>query len=123
MKFDARDHRAFFNDLAEEGFHFFSRRNAKCADFYPNAFPSYPEFAISDIKDGDIIVIRAFFSTSKAVMPSIESGHIDLEVEYVYRDTEIVLGNILTELPAAFALSRGTSIEVNLDEVLSVRRR
>ena len=123
MKFDASDHKAFFNDLTEEGFHIFSRRYAKCGGFYPNAFPSYPELDISDIKDGDTITIRAFFPTSKTAMPKVDSGHIDLEVEYVDHDAKIVFGNILTELPAAFALSKGTTVELNLDEVLSVQNR
>ncbi len=123
MKFDAHDHKEFFNDLTEDGFHVFSRQHAKSAGFYPNAFPSYPELDISDIKDGDTITIRAFFPTSKTAMPQIDSGHIDLEVEYVDHDAKTVFGNILTELPATFALSKGTTIEVNLDEVLFVQDR
>ncbi len=123
MKFDANDHKAFFNDLTDEGFHIFSRQHAQSAGFYPNAFPWYPELDISDIKDGDTITIRAFFPTSKTAIPTIDSGHIDLKVEYVDRDAKTVFGNILTELPTAFALSKGTTIEVNLDEVLSVQDR
>jgi len=123
MRFDSRDHKAFFDDLTEEGFHIFSRRHAKCLGFYPNAFPSYPELDISDIKEGDTITIRAFFPTNKTTMPKIDSGHVDLEVEYVDRVAKIVFGNIQTELPVTFALSKGTTIEVTLDEVLSVHGR
>ena len=56
-------------------------------------------------------------------MPQIDGGHIDLEVEYVDHDAKSVLGNILTELPTAFALSKGTTLEVYIDEVLSVQDR
>jgi hypothetical protein len=123
MKFDAKDHKDFFNDLTEDRFHIFSRQHAKSTGFYPNSFPSYPELDITDIKDSDTITIRAFFSTSKTAMPKIDSGHIDLEVEYVDHDAKTVFGNIVTELPATFALSKGTTIEVNLDEVLFIQDR
>ena len=120
MRFRADDHEVFLNDIREEGFHIFSRQHAKSPGFYPNAFPSYPEISISDIKDGDTITIRAFFPLSKAAMPQIDSGHIDLEVECVDRDAKMLFGNILTELPDNFALAKGTTIELNLDEVLLV---
>ena len=123
MKFDANDHKAFFNDLTEDGFHVFSRQYAKDPGFYPNPFPSHPELDISDIEEGDTITIRAFFPTSKTAMPPIDSGHIDLEVEHVDHDAKKVFGNILTVLPATFALSKGNSIELNLDEVLFVKDR
>lgn len=118
MKFDAIKHKAFFGDLAENQFHIFSRQHAKNQGFYPNDFPSYHELDISDIEEGDTITIRVFFPTSKSAMSQIDSGHIDLEVEHVDQDAKTVFGNILTELPATFALSKGTTIEVELDEVL-----
>ena len=121
MRFDETDHKAFFNDLAEDGFHIFSRRHAKTASFYPNAFPPHPELNLSDIKEEHIITIRAFFSTDTTSMPRIDSGHIVLEVECVDHDDQKIFANILTELPEAFALSRGTSIELDIDEVLSVQ--
>ena len=121
MSFDATDHEAFFNDLTEDGFHIFSRRHAKTAGFYTNAFPPHPELNLSDIKEEDVITIRAFFSTSTAATPRIDSGQIVLEVECVDHDAQKVWANILTELPEAFALSRGTSIELDIDEVLSVQ--
>ncbi len=118
MEFDANAHKAFFDDLTEEGYHIFSRRCGKIQGFYPSSFPSYPELEISDLKEGDTITIRAFFPTSKTTKPKIESGHIDLEVEHVDHETKKVFGNILTKLPATFALSKGTSIELDLDEML-----
>jgi hypothetical protein len=121
MLFDANDHKEFFDDISKEGFHIFSRRHAKTSGFYPNEFPSYPEIKISKIKVGDAITIRAFFPTSKAAKPRIDSGYIDLEVEHLDRDAKTLFGNILTELPPTFALAKGTSIELDIDEVLFVR--
>lgn len=34
MKFDVNDHKAFFDDLTEDGFHIFSRQHAKSPGFY-----------------------------------------------------------------------------------------
>ena len=100
-----------------------TRQHAKSVRFYPTAFPSYPELDLSAINEGGTITIRAFFPTSKSATPIIDSGHIDLEVEYVDREAETIFANILTELPAVFALSKGTTIELNIDEVLSVHGR
>ena len=120
MVFDANDHKEFFHDVTENGFHIFSRRHASNAGFYPSALPAYPDLQIADINVGDTITIRAFFPASKAARPRIDSGHIALEVEYVDADRKNVWGNIITELPATFALAKGTSIELSLDEVLFV---
>ena len=121
MKFDANDHKAFFDDVLQNGFHIFSRHCADKPEFYPHAFPAYPELDVSDIHEGDKITIRAFFPMSRTAMPRIDSGLIDLEVEHVDRDAKTLFANILTELPATFALAKGTSIELYLDEVLSVQ--
>ena len=123
MKFDATDHKAFFDDLTENGFHIFSRHHAKTPGFYPNAFPSFPKLDIPDIKENDKIAIRVFFSMSKTAKPQIDSGHINLEVEHIDHDAKKVFGNILTELPATFTLAKGTTIELDLDEVLFVQDR
>lgn len=122
MIFDANRHEQFFSDLANEGFHIFSRSNAKITGHYPNAFPSFPELDIANIAEGDTVTVRAFFSTSKVAPSKIDSGHMDLEVEHVDRDTQTIFGNIVTKLPPGFALAAGTTIELSLDEVLSVRR-
>jgi len=122
MRFDAENHKEFFNDIIEEGFHIFSRQHARIPGFYPNSFPSYPELDSSDVEENYIITIRAFFATSKMSMPQIDSGQIDLEVEYVDRDTNTIFGNILTELPPTFTLSKGSTIELTIDEVLVVQR-
>ena len=46
----------------------------------------------------------------------VESGYIDLQVEFVGEDR--VLANILTDLPEEFALKTGESIEVFQEEIL-----
>ena len=123
MIFSENDHKEFFDDIAQQGFHIFGRRNAEVIGFYPNTFPEYPMLDISEIKDGDRITIRAFFPRSKSKRSHIDSGQIDLEVEYVDRKTKKVMGNILTELPSTFALSKNTTIELNLDEILYIQNR
>lgn len=123
MTFDSRDHQEFFDDIDENRFHIFSRRNAAKPGFYPNAFPAYPEIAIDDVRVGDCITVRAFFAVGRSKPPRIDSGEMTLEIESVDRDERLLLANILTELPESFALAKGTSIELDLDEVLIVHRR
>ena len=123
MKFDATDHKEFFHDLTENGMHIFSRKHANSPGFYHNAFPSFRDLDISEIKESDRITIRAFFPMSKTAQPQIDSGYIDLEVEWVDHNAKKVFGNILTQLPATFALSKGTTIELDLDEILFLQER
>jgi len=118
MEFSENDHKELFADITQEGFHIFNRRCAEIPGFYPNKFPSYPTLDISDIKEGDRITIRAFFAITKDIILQVDSGHIDLEVEHVDRNTQKISGNIVTELPSTFALSKNTSIEIDFDEVL-----
>jgi hypothetical protein len=122
MLFDAKNHEEFFDDIQQDGFHIFSRRHAQSAGYYPSAFPAYPHLQISDVHVGDQITVRVFFAANKAAMPRIDSGHLKLEVEFVDHDAKTLFGVILTELPAKFSLGRGTTIELDLDEVLSVQR-
>lgn len=119
MKFDAEDFKDFFTHLAENGYHIFSRELARRGGFYPNPFPSIPGLDVGDLKPNDKITIRVFFPVDKTPMPRVDSGYIDLEVEHVDPDTQKVFANILTELPKTFALSKGTTIELDLDEILT----
>ncbi|MEX0726325.1 MAG: hypothetical protein WD065_08655 [Planctomycetaceae bacterium] len=123
MKLDSRDHQEFFDDLDENRYHIFSRRNAAKPGFYPNAFPAHPEIAIEDVREGDLITVRAFFAVGRSKPPRIDSGEMTLEVEWVDRDERLLVANILTDLPQSFPLAKGTSIELDLDEVLIVHRR
>jgi hypothetical protein len=123
MPFNKDNHTDFSTDIVEEGFHIFSRENAKLKGFYPNQFPDYPEFDISKIKIDDRVTIRAFFFKTKSSSSPIDSGHIDLEVEFIDYETQVITANILTELPAHFALSAGTSIELSVDEILQLNNR
>jgi len=122
MTFDAREHKAFFEDLTDDGFHIFSREHAKTQGFYPNQFPEYPEVDLSGIKEGDRITIRAFFAMDKTATPRVDGGHVDLEVEHIDYDATTIFANILTDLPPTFALAKNTSIELAFDEVLSVQK-
>lgn len=123
MRFDATDHKEFFDDLNRDGFHIFSRTHARDKGFYPNVFPTDPEVDLSGIGIGDKVTVRAFFKKSKTAMSAIESGLLVLEVEYVDPEATHVFGNIVTELPPAFSLSKGTTIEVFAEEILSTSPR
>ena len=120
MKFGMDDHKAFMDDLNSEGYHIYGRRNAQDPTFYPNQFPHYPELQLVDIEERDLITIRAFFVDKQSALPRIDSGQINLEVEWVDHDEEKVWGNIVMDLPKHYALARGTSIELEIDEVLFI---
>jgi hypothetical protein len=80
-------------------------------------------FDPASLKEGTRITIRAFFAMDKTLTPRVDSGLIDLEVEFVDPQTKKLFANILTELPSSFPLARGTSIELDLDEVLTVQTK
>ena len=120
-KFDSRNHQSFFEDLKEDGYHVYARKNAIDPDFYPSKIPSHPEVSLSDIVEGSRIVVRVFFATGDPDLPTVDSGELDLVVELVEKETDVIWGDIATELPKEFALGRGTTIELVADEVLNVR--
>ena len=107
---------AFFSDIKEDGYHIYSLDNAKKPHFYPPELPDYPGVALKDLKEDDVITIRVFFGIGKAKNMRVESGYIDLQVEFV--DQNSVVGAILTALPDQFALKTGESIEVFEKEIL-----
>ena len=123
MSFSGNNHSDFSSEITEEGFHIFSRNSAKIKGFYPNQFPDYPEIDISKIKVNDRLTIRAFFFRTQSSSSPIDSGSVDLEVEFIDYETQIITANILTELPSHFALSKGTSIELSVDEILQLNNR
>jgi hypothetical protein len=107
----------FFSDIKEDGYHIYSLENAKTPNFYPPELPDYPGVALKDLEEDDIITIRVFFGIGKGKNMRVDGGHIDLRVEFV--DEDSVMGAIITELPAGFALSTGESIELFEEEILS----
>ncbi len=118
----AEGFRAFHEEVVAKGYHIFSWEHAAKPGFYPNDFPTTPEYNESDIQENDQIVIRVFFAVDELNPPTIESGKINLEVEWFDIETYTVFANILTELPSTFALAKNTTIEVELDEILHVER-
>lgn len=106
----------FFSDVKEDGYHIYNLKNAKKPNYYPPELPIYPGVALKDLKEDDVITIRAFFGIGKGKNMRVESGYIDLQVEFVGEDR--VLANILTDLPEEFALKTGESIEVFQEEIL-----
>ena len=106
----------FFSDIKEDGYHIYSLNNAKKPNYYPPELPDYPGVALKDLREDDVITIRAFLGIGKGKNMRVESGHIDLRVEFVEKDR--LMGAIITELSGKFVLSTGESIEVFPEEVL-----
>jgi hypothetical protein len=109
----------FYSDIERDGYHIYSRKNAKIKGFYPNEFPDYPNVSLGDLKVGGRITIRAFFPTGAGSTIRVDGGYIDLEVEHI--ETDHIFGVILTELPEEFALGTGDSLEIWEDEILYKR--
>ncbi len=106
----------FFKELRKDGYHIFSRKNAKKPDFYPKELPDYPAINIKNFKEDDRITIRVFFKIGSGRDMRVDGGYVDLEIELVEDDS--IMGVILTELPGKFALGTGDSIDVYADEIL-----
>ncbi len=106
----------FFQDIREDGYHIYNLNNAKKPKYYPPELPKYPGVALKDLKEEDIFTIRLFFGIGKGKNMRVESGYIDLQVEFV--DKNSVIGAILTELPDQFVLKTGESIEIFQEEIL-----
>jgi hypothetical protein len=106
----------FYSDIVEDGYHLFSLKKAKINGFYPSRFPDYPGVELNQLKVGDRITVRAFFPIDTGGHMQVDGGYIDLEIEHV--ESDHVFAVILTQLPEAFALDTGESIEVWEDEIL-----
>ena len=103
-------------EIEEDGYHIFSFKNAKIPGYYPNKFPGYPGVSISDLKIGDTITIRVFFKIGTGNNIHVDSGYIDLDVEFI--DGDVILAGINTLLPDKFPLKTGGSLEIFEDEIL-----
>jgi hypothetical protein len=106
----------FFSEIKEDGYHIYNLKNAKEPNYYPSELPQYPGVALKDLKEDEVITIRAFFGIGKGKNMRVESGYVDVQVEFI--DQNSVIGAILTELPDHFALKTGESIEVFEQEIL-----
>ena len=111
----------FEEDLKTDLYHLFSIKKAKQNGFYASEFPDYDLLSVDELSEGDRITIRAFFAVSLAPIYKVDSGLIDLEIEAI--DDERILANILTELPKSFPLSKGTSIELFIDEIIGLQKQ
>ena len=115
-------HKQFYSELDRVRYHILSRELVRKGNYYPNTFPETADVDIESIVVGDKITVRAFFSFESDGVYRIDSGMLTLSVEDVNVEEQTLFANILTELPPHFALSRGTSIEIKIDEVLSVKK-
>ena len=111
------DYSSFDSDLNNHSFHIYNKDKAKIKGFYPSKIPDdFHNLTISDINIDDIVTIRAYFLILKKPIYKIDSGKIDLQVECI--DNNTIFGNILTELPSNFPLAKGTTIELDINEIL-----
>lgn len=110
------DKSSFFGEIMEDGYHIFSRTNAKTPGYYPNQFPDYLGVKLCSLSESDRVTIRSLFRVYSRKDMKIDSGHIDLEVELI--EPEHIFGVILTELPKQFPLETGRSLKICEDEIL-----
>ena len=106
----------FQKEIEEEGYAIFSKAKSRRAGYYPNDFPEFEDIDIDDIEVDDMMTIRAFFKIGNGKEFRIHGGLIDVDIEAIEGNT--IWGNILTELPKAFPLQKGTTIELSVDQVL-----
>ncbi|WP_310601121.1 hypothetical protein [Desulfobulbus sp.] len=117
LKFPSQnDKLPFFKEIMKNGYHVFSRENAKVPDYYPSKFPDYPGVDLQHLNIGDVITIRVFFRIGTGEYVRADGGYLDLEVEHIEDDA--VFGVILTQLPKKFPLQTGSSLEIYPDEIL-----
>lgn len=106
----------FETDLENDSYHIFSRIKNKIPGFYPSKSSDYELMPIEALKPEDRITIQAFFAVAKQPFLQVDNGQIDLEIELIEDDT--IWSKIITELPDAFPLSKGTTIALSIDEIL-----
>ena len=106
----------FFDDIINDGYHIFSRVNAKKNNYYPNKFPDYPGARLKNLKPGDMITVRIFFRIGSGQNIRADGGYLDLRIEFINPDN--VIAKILTQLPEEFPLEKGESIEIFEEEIL-----
>jgi hypothetical protein len=106
----------FFKEVRQDGYHILDLNNLKIPNFYPKELPDYPGVNIEDLEIDDVITIRVFFKVGKDKDFRVDSGLIDLRIEFIEEDK--VLAAITTQLPKEFSLGTGDSIEVYEDEIL-----
>ncbi len=110
----------FFKDILNEGYHIFSLKNAKIPNYYPDEVPDDEAgVKINDLKVGDTITVRIFFRVEDdGEEIQAEGGYLDLMVEGITDNA--VSAVIFTQLPEAFVLGTGETIEVLEEEILGI---
>lgn len=113
----------FFEDLIKNKYHIYDFKNSDTPGFYPgelleiidNLSNFETEFKI---KIGDIYTVRAFFPISKPLENKVEfqSGYLDLKL--IMKESDIYIGEVMTELPPLFALKKGSKIKIKESSIL-----
>jgi hypothetical protein len=109
----------FFQEIRKEGYHVYNLENAEEPNYYPHELPDYPGVSLKDLKKDDIITIRVFFGVGSGEEMRVDSGYLDLRVEFI--DIDKVSALIITELPEEFVLSTGDSIDIFEEEILYIK--
>ena len=110
----------FFKDILNDGYHIFSLKNAKIPNYYPDEIPDDETgVKITDLKVGDSVIVRVFFRIDDVGEEiQAEGGYLDLMIEGI---TDMaVSGVIFTQLPEAFVLGTGDTIEVLEEQILDI---
>lgn len=110
------DEPPFYAEIRQDGYHIYSLENAQIPNYYPEEPQDYPGVSVNDLEEGDIITVRVFFGVGAGEEMEVDSGYVDLRVEYV--DIDRVSAVIVSELPEEYVLSQGDSIEVFEEELL-----
>jgi len=110
----------FFEDILNEGYHIFNLKNAKIPNYYPAEIPDDEKgVSLTDLKVGDTVTVRVFFRIDDVGEEiQAEGGYLDLLVEGI--TDRAVSAVIFTELPEAFVLGTGDTIDVLEEEILGI---
>lgn len=103
----------FMPDLIKDGYHIYDLNNLlEDSSYYPGHFPRYPGVSLNDLKVGDRVSCRLFFTRGGEV----EGGYLVLEVELI--EVVSIMAMVLTDLPVEFPISTGESMELFAGEIL-----
>ena len=113
----------FFEDLIKNKYHIYDSRNSETPEFYPEKLLEIID-DLSNYKTGfkiklnDIYTVRAFFPISGPSENRVEfqSGYLDLKL--IMKESEIYVGEVMTELPPLFVLKKGSKIKIKKSSIL-----
>jgi hypothetical protein len=99
-------------ELNKKRYHFLNTSLSE--DNYPNKFPAFKK--ISEIKIGKIYTVRAFIKLKPGINSNVDSGLMDINI--IRKTDDYYEGEILTNLPKNFPLSKGQIVNFKKEEIL-----